>query len=83
MPWLFCTKSEPSSLFLRKIGFLKKRQSFFFPSHLGRNKQIHIDAFIVMVIDGFSIFGMILESTTYTTPERIFFGAIQFMRAGK
>ena len=72
MPWLFCTKSEPSSLFLRKIGFLKKRQSFFFPSHLGRNKQIHIDAFIIMVIDGFSIFGMILNRSLPTQHQKEF-----------
>ena len=43
------------------------------------NKKIHINAFVIVIINSFSILSMVLKTASHTTPERIFLGTVHFM----
>ena len=73
-----------TKVWISNAGYDKAKASI--DESLRKLKSDYIDSvsythlsLVVVVVDSFSIFGMIFESTADTTPERVLFGTIQFM----
>ena len=56
----------------RKIRFLPESQSFLAPINHRGDKKIHINAFVIVIINSFSIFSMVFKAAAHTTPKRVF-----------